>query len=798
MEVIPIKKKHILMIISALLLLGGAIAAFVFFFIQRDVGEETDESTRLPIISFKLGEDLEVNPLHGYLQEMDITTMRDAVIATGGTHSLTMYIDAPEKTKVKSVEYEIKDLSCSEVLESGDFVPEKMEDGRLTQTFRFGDFWRDQAEVELCLTVTLSKDEKVYYYTRLTRSPALNTYNCAAFAEEFCKKAVDRGNGGYISGYMEPNELSDKNTYANVTMNSSVDQALWGELAPTEPENITCTIKETKEAYTSLVLQYTVTCNGLDPARTMHVEEFYRVRTGDVGMFMLSFERTVEEVFDEVRGTSGSKGIELGITGNKTSFCSDYDSTHLAFAKDGQIWLYNKDLNAITCVYQGAVRSREYFTKSTSSVFPVSVNAKGELIFVVVGYQDNGELEGQNGIRVCSFSEETREVETIIFLSSTQGEEFLEYKESDSIYYNRGDGEVYLIWENALIKISGENGDVSIISNEPEARCVMSVESGYAAYPAPNGAGGLVVLNMVSGESRTITSSMNESLLAIGFINEDFVYGVKADKDAKPDESGEDVIPMYKIIIEDREGTVLKTMENEDVFYLDAYTDSKMVTLMQAKLEAGHYVSNGEDYITNNEAADSRSVEKGHWTDEKRLNVIRLEYSDGLTSQSAAIKKVINVESKYLTVALDDSLPQKEVELYYAYGYGRLLGIFEKAGEAITAADEYRGVVVKNDGTYVWERGNRDLVYEIEDVNVADVPEGKLDLSGVLAEQLCYVINQDKPIRAKVSADTEYLLYGYDNENFSYLNLKTKEAGEISIEEADRLFGAAGRIFYAD
>ena len=147
MEVIPIKKKHSLMIISALLLLGGAIAAFVFFFIQRDVGEETDESTRLPIISFKLGEDLEVNPLHGYLQEMDITTMRDAVIATGGTHSLTMYIDAPEKTKVKSVEYEIKDLSCSEVLESGDFVPEKMEDGRLTQTFRFGDFWRDQAEV---------------------------------------------------------------------------------------------------------------------------------------------------------------------------------------------------------------------------------------------------------------------------------------------------------------------------------------------------------------------------------------------------------------------------------------------------------------------------------------------------------------------------------------------------------------------------------------------------------------------------------------------------------------------------
>ena len=58
MEVIPIKKKHILMIISALLLLGGAIAAFVFFFIQRDVREETDESTRLPIISFKLGEDL--------------------------------------------------------------------------------------------------------------------------------------------------------------------------------------------------------------------------------------------------------------------------------------------------------------------------------------------------------------------------------------------------------------------------------------------------------------------------------------------------------------------------------------------------------------------------------------------------------------------------------------------------------------------------------------------------------------------------------------------------------------------
>ena len=53
---------------------------------------------------------------------------------------------------------------------------------------------------------------------------------------------------------------------------------------------------------------------------------------------------------------------------------------------------------------------------------------------------------------------------------------------------------------------------------------------------------------------------------------------------------------------------------------------------------------------------------------------------------------------------------------YYVYGVGELAGIYDKASYAIQKAQKISGVVISSDQKYVWEKGNRDLAYSIEDV----------------------------------------------------------------------------------
>ena len=53
-------------------------------------------------------------------------------------------------------------------------------------------------------------------------------------------------------------------------------------------------------------------------------------------------------------------------------------------------------------------------------------------------------------------------------------------------------------------------------------------------------------------------------------------------------------------------------------------------------------------------------------------------------------------------------------EKFYVYGMGELVEIYDRAGYAIQKANEVSGVVISSNQQYVWERGNRDLVYSTD------------------------------------------------------------------------------------
>ena len=75
------------------------------------------------------------------------------------------------------------------------------------------------------------------------------------------------------------------------------------------------------------------------------------------------------------------------------------------------------------------------------------------------------------------------------------------------------------------------------------------------------------------------------------------------------------------------------------------------------------------------------------------------------------MKTDISAGQKTLTIELKGK--EKE-EKYYVYGMGELAAVYNKAGYAVQKAEQVSGVVISSEQKYVWEKGNRDLVYSTE------------------------------------------------------------------------------------
>ena len=86
---------------------------------------------------------------------------------------------------------------------------------------------------------------------------------------------------------------------------------------------------------------------------------------------------------------------------------------------------------------------------------------------------------------------------------------------------------------------------------------------------------------------------------------------------------------------------------------------------------------------------------------------------------------------------------------------GELAAVYNKAGYAVQKAEQVSGVVISSEQKYVWEKGNRDLVYSTE-AGKFQCEEGessldacerymeqyhaqRLDLTGCSLDQMLYV-----------------------------------------------------------
>ena len=755
-----------------------------------------------------------LNMLSGYAKAMDIPAMRDTITPVTNQR-LEINVQA-YGNKISSASYTIYTLDGEEKLKE-----EKVKNPGENITADLSD--EGLMDEERVLEIALyTEDKTIYFYTRIVNASDASVMECLDYIRNFHESALGKVEGAGVGAAIEPSEEGDNTSFLHVTIHSDYDHVSWGSLEPEVEKGERWNIKEINSNSISVQLEYRVRCKGEENETDVYaVKEFFRVRhiADAQKTYLLNYDRTMEQIFDATKQVLNEKGVLLGIAPKNISYMVNDDGSVVSFVVANELWNYNKDTDEVSQVFSFADAEnsdvRNLVTKHEIKL--LEMDEIGNTIFAVCGYMNRGSHEGEVGIAVYYYDMEKNSVEEKVFISSDKSYENVINEMSKLVYYSASRNMLYIMVEGTLYEFDVEmEENTALVEALNEDQYVVSEDGHLVAYQENgdlNTATKVVVKNLESGKERTAECESDECIRPLGFVKNDFVYGVAKTADTGKTVSGEMTVPMYKVEIQNSKSEIVKTYQADGTYVLDAYLKDNMVTLNRAVKDGNTYTSTSQDYITNNTEKEKSNIYLESYVTDLKETQVRLTFEDGISDKEPKVlrPKQIVMEDPVVVEFEDVTHADK----YYVYGYGQLLDCCEKAGEAIRLADSYSGVAVDATQNYIWERGNRDLQYTIADKDdviqrIADRLKQKeapvdimkslnddryLDLTGCATEELLYIINQGSPVIGMLNAENSVILIGYTDAVVIYVDPETGERSSVTYEEMDQMTQGSGNTY---
>ena len=810
-------KKHKKILIEVLILLVIFFIAAAIF--GRYSNNSNDDMTAdmdvasFPQISFDyVG--FTVNTLAGYQHAMNIPDVRDTItpIVNG---EVTINIDDFDN-QINALNCRVYSLDGTQVLaEKSVELPKEQE------VVSLGDATLVAEEKVLEVSLKTGDEREIYFYTRIAEADDKNMLPCLNFIQSFHANALAKKNKADIKKSLEVTGQADNTTLQHVTVSSDYDHVSWGELEPVVEGKEIWSIKEMNETSSSVQLKYRVRCKGEENDTDLyHVTEYFRVRYNLAALktLLLDYDRTMTQIFDGQKKVIGEKGVQLGIRDENVDYLESKDGKTVVFAQAGELWQYQQKKNELSLIFSfvSTENTDERNMTSQFTIKPLQMDKKGNVIFAVYGYMNRGEHEGEVGVAIYSYDSAEKTVMEKTFISTNKAYDHADIELGKLVYYSESQGYAYALADGTLYEINVEKGRSRRLAEQLGSEDYVTSEDGkYVAYADKNMNDQtqiLRVLNLSSGKKLRIECEQDEIMKPLGFMGSDFVYGVSKISDAGNLSTGAEVTPMYKVEICDKKGEVIKTYQNDGLYILDTSFEDNMITVYQAEKEGNTYTATKEDYITNNEEKKQKLLSVETYVTELKQKQVHIIFQERMEEESPKM-----VRAQLLVSGNDDSVSfesQSEEVKYYVYGYGRLRGICDRAGEAVLLADQYNGVVVNSRQEYIWERGNRNLQYTIpEEVNVAGVraalqagktpvealavvrKDESLDLTGCATEELMYIIYRNHPVIALMNSGNPVILVGYTQETITYMDVEKGELHTVTLSEFEEKTEKMGHTY---
>ncbi len=848
---------------------------------NTDMTMEMGKAT-YPVISLEY-EGFHINELHGYADVMEVSQMRESITPLGAGRNVEMHINPYGRT-IEGIEFEVRSLDGNRLIENtqiGDFKQEKNEE--ISVSFGLKDLIESNQEYILVILLTLDDQKVVRYYTRVVNTEEYHVDEKLEYIVDFSRRTFNKEDAKELTKYLESNTEGDNTTYGKVTIHSSFKQVTWGDLEVKKESRSEIIIKELGPATGSFLIEYYVSIPETSPSgeggsnmsvqdeealkaldqtqesfrtpdsdgenkKYYRVKEFYRVRYTTDRMYLLDFERTMDQMFEATEDVYANNKIMLGITSGEIPLKESDGGNVFAFVSGNRLYSYNIVDNKMVLLF--GFYNKDNLDERTlydgHKIKILNVDEGGNVTFLVYGYMSRGRHEGQVGVSVYYYESTVNTVEELVYIPFENSQTLL-MEEIDQLSYINRNNMLYLKWGGRIygINLMSRTCEV-VVENLSEGSYKVSESNRMAVWQKEGDSYGgkeLVLMNLTTGKQKSIAAGMGEVIAPIGFMGEDLIYGIARQNDIVKDAAGNTVFPMYCVRIEDETEGILMSYQQDNVYITAGEVIGNQIVLSRVeKTPEGAYAEIKDDQIMNaeTEAESKNSVEIAVTERFQKLTQIAVKNTIDKVSMKQLTPREVLFEGER---NIDLPELEEQEDRYYVYGKSGLEGICTNEGSAVNLADAVSGVVLDEGGYYVWTKGNRNLRNQIMAIQGETVTEDKdslavcldtmlayegvvrnseymlnkgetvvdilkdslpdvqvLDLTGCTLEAVLYYVNQDIPVLVMLNDGSAVLLVGFNEKNTVVMNPQSTDAEggtvyKVGMNDSREWFEQNGNCF---
>ena len=806
-------KKIIVRVVTLLLVFFAAVFA-IGRFINRGTPDTTQEmnAASFPLVYMLQGE-TQVNSLHGYAKEMDVTAMRDALTPIDSERTVTIQIQ-PFQKKINGISFEVLTIDGETSMENTKVTKIREDESYVTATLELQNKILINTEYMLKIVVTAGNRD-LYYYTRIIREDGLNADAYVNFVLGFYQNCLN-GNDLNIEEFVEPDTEADNSSFAHVDIHSSTAQMVWKGLNPQVYYKPTPSIRELNENTATIVMDYMISAAGEENQVELYrVSEYYRMRYTEERILLLDFERDTSEIFNPEGQVLSEKGVILGITDRNVTYKNDKGNNFFAFVREGALWCYDVNGNKLVQVFSFPQEqnsdSRDMYNRNDIRI--VNMDEQGNMYFLVCGYMNRGIHEGESGVAVYYYDAHGSVVSECLFVETNQAFSLLK-EDVRSMAYVTEDGKGFCLLVNEeAYAINIETRQVDKIASGLMQEGYGSSASGRQ-FAWMNGSDAfactsITVMDLENRSTREITCGEEQKLKFLGFIGEDLAYGLADAGDIDRSHTGYEIFPMNRVLIINQAGETVKDYTPQGGYVSGAVIVDNLMTLMRIRPSEGGYEEMEEEHIVGSSADKESGFGLTTMNSQRKEEIHILKVGTALktTKQPQVVRCRQQIYEGSKEIILEPK--EKSKDVYYVYAKGSLEGIYRSANQAIRRADEALGVVVDGSQQMVWERGNKQtkldldvktfpaafLEYSLDvDAIQANMEQKVLDLTGCTLEQVLYFVSAGTPVLAKTK-EGAVIIGGYDEYNTRLLKKGDTELTYAGLQDSTAMFEEAGNVF---
>lgn len=798
------------------------------------------EQPTLPLVYVRYN-DRSINCMHGYTGDVDTTLLRDTITPIDKDKTINLWVDQ-NNSNIDSVGYELRTIKEDSLIEEGKVEEIDEENGyeKVKVALRM-DITTGQ---EYMLVVKLySKDEEVAkYYTRILYEKSMHTEELLNTVIDFNNETFGDSEVSIISSKIEPQTKGNNEDLSMIDLHSNYETVTWAGLSPMKITTATPRIVEIDTNFACIRLDYIIVSNVEENSRTYSVTEYYRVRWVDSDtIYLVDYSREMEEFFVASNVDTNNNRFRLGIVDSKDiKYVTSDNQNKVAFVQGGQLWYYNYSKSSIARVFGfwQDIYTDVRTMYNQHQVDVISLDDDGNILFDVYGYMNRGDHEGELGIAIYEFNSSNSRVSEIAFLSSDLPYDMLSEYASKLVYMTGN--KLYYTMNDSIYCMNIDTKEVNeIVYNVPNDVVAVSPHKNLIAYPnasTPEDSTSLTLMNLDTGETTIFDAEGGQNIKALGFVEDDLIYGMANATDILTRKDGQVVFPMDKVYIAEPNKKIVKEYNKGGNYVSDITVDGNVVYLSRLKRVTGDFEETESDFISYKDDAATKISFMYKYSD-AYYNQYYMVFPDSiyLTSKPKLLITEQNLFNDSKKLELDS---KKHSDRYYMYAGGRYKGSYSSSQEAIREGNLVSGLVTTYTGEIIWRKTTLDDYNTVaQDVDIYNVssPEDSLNaciymmanyegatfdfgamegddvldkiykyvgktgvnMSGNLMDVGLYYLCNDVPFIVKYTDDTYVLVTSFNSSAVRYINPLEQEDIRVDREEFEANMASEGNVMYS-